>query len=87
MIGSANMAWSMYPSLCHGAYHALYMHADAATKQLYLPKLLAGTWAGTMCLTESNAGSSVGDNRAKAIPIESEPGVFEQEGEKIFICS
>jgi alkylation response protein AidB-like acyl-CoA dehydrogenase len=46
--------------------------------------LFTGKWSGTMCLTESGAGSSVGDNRARAIPSD-EPGVYHLEGEKIFI--
>ncbi len=36
-------------------------------KQLYCPKLYSGEWAGTMCLTEPQAGSAVGDLRTKAV--------------------
>ena len=55
-------------------------------KTLCLPKMYAGAWSGTMCLTEAGAGSAVGDNRAKATPTD-EPGVYHLEGEKVFITA
>lgn len=53
-------------------------------KKTYLPKLYSGEWAGTMDLTEPQAGSDVGDATTKAIPT-SEPGVYLIKGTKCFI--
>ncbi len=85
MVGSANTAWAMYPGLSHGAYNALHTHADEASKALYLPKLLTGQWAGTMCLTEAHAGTDLGIIRTKAEPLDD--GSFALTGQKIFISA
>ncbi len=82
-IGAAT-AFMMYPGLTAAAGRMAQAHAPEALRALVAGKLFAGQWAGTMCLTEAGAGSSVGDNRAKATPTD-EPGVYELEGEKIFI--
>ena len=66
MFGSANLALSLCPLLTQGAIEALDHHASDAIKALYLPKLAAGTWTGTMNLTEPQAGSDVGAIRARA---------------------
>ena len=85
MVGSANTAWAMYPGLTHGAYKALYAHADEETKARYIPKLLDGTWTGTMCLTEAHAGTDLGLLRTKAAPLDD--GSFAITGQKIFISA
>ena len=85
MVGSANTAWAMYPGLTHGAYNALHAHADEASKALYLPKMLDGTWSGTMCLTEAHAGTDLGMIRSKAEPLDD--GTFAITGQKIFISA
>ena len=85
MVGSANVAWSMYPGLSAGVYHALHAHADEATKARYIPKLLDGTWAGTMCLTEAHAGTDLGMIHTKAEPLDD--GSFAITGQKIFISA
>ncbi|MGM0577025.1 MAG: acyl-CoA dehydrogenase, partial [Myxococcota bacterium] len=53
----------------------------------YVDKMLTGEWAGTMCLTEANAGTAVPDLRSTATPIEGRPGYFKIKGQKIFISS
>ena len=85
MTGAANLAWSMYPGLTHGAYNAVHRHADQATKDLYLPKLQSGQWTGTMCLTESHCGTDLGLLRTKAIP--QADNTYRLTGTKIFISS
>lgn len=85
MVGSANTAWGMYPGLTHGAYGALHAHADEATKRLYLPKMLDGSWSGTMCLTEAHAGTDLGIIYTKAEPLDD--GSFSVTGQKIFISA
>ena len=82
---SAATAFMMYPGLSAAAARVVEAFGDERYGELVATKLFTGEWGGTMCLTESGAGSSVGDNRAKAIPAEGEEGVFLIEGEKIFI--
>ncbi|HVK54905.1 MAG TPA: acyl-CoA dehydrogenase C-terminal domain-containing protein [Burkholderiales bacterium] len=85
LMSSANMAWSMYPGLTHGAYNAVHAHGSQALKDLFLPKLLSGQWTGTMCLTESHCGTDLGMLRTKAIP--QLDGAYRITGTKIFISS
>jgi 3-(methylthio)propanoyl-CoA dehydrogenase len=53
-------------------------------KKTYLPKMYSGEWAGTMDLTEPQAGSDVGDASTKAIPTD-KPGQYLIKGTKCFI--
>ena len=48
MICSANMSLGMYPGLSYGAYEALHKFGSDELEDLYLPKLVEGTWSGTM---------------------------------------
>lgn len=84
MFSGAATAFAMYPGLTAAAARMLHHFAAEPLKSLYAEKMFTGEWAGTMCLTESGAGSAVGDNRARATPT-GEPGVYHLEGEKIFI--
>src|SRR5690606_1988254 len=68
MICSANLSFSLYPGLTHGAYVALHAYGSQALKDLYLPRLVDGTWTGTMCLTEPQCGTDLGLLRTKAVP-------------------
>ena len=81
----ANMSFTTYPGLAKAAANLLSHYAPESLRELLCTKLYAGEWGGTMCLTEAGAGSSVGDNRAKATPVEGEEGAYLIEGEKIFI--
>src|SRR5271156_6635359 len=65
---SANMAFAMYPGLTQSAITALFAHASAEQKARYLPKLIAGQWAGTMNLTEPQCGTDLGLVRTRATP-------------------
>src|SRR4051812_6065173 len=47
----ANMAFTMYPGLVQAAIAAIGLHGSEQQKRLYLPKMMAGTWGGTMNLT------------------------------------
>ena len=84
-VTSANMAFGMYPGLIQGAVTALTLHGSEEQKRLYLPKLISGEWAGTMNLTEPQAGTDLGLIRARATP--NEDGSFAVSGSKIFISS
>ncbi|MBJ9986643.1 acyl-CoA dehydrogenase C-terminal domain-containing protein [Acinetobacter sp. S40] len=85
MLYGSNWAWSMYQGLSHGAMRTLEHHGTDQQKQQFLPKLIAGTWMGTMCLTESHAGSDLGLIRTKAEP--QADGSYAITGEKIFISA
>lgn len=85
MVGTANWAWGMYPGLSHGAVRTLEHHGSEEQKATYLPKLVSGEWTGTMCLTESHAGSDLGIIRSKAEP--NADGSYAISGEKIFISA
>jgi 3-(methylthio)propanoyl-CoA dehydrogenase len=65
---SANLAWSLCGLLNQGAVDLLSEHGSAEQKRLYLAKMIAGEWTGTMNLTEPQAGSDVGAVRTKAEP-------------------
>jgi alkylation response protein AidB-like acyl-CoA dehydrogenase len=86
MLNSANQAWAMYPGLSHGAYQALQAHGTEIQKKLYLPQLVSGEWASTMCLTEAHCGTDLGLLRTQAVPCGgAQGGVYRLTGSKIFI--
>ncbi|PKM17105.1 MAG: acyl-CoA dehydrogenase [Gammaproteobacteria bacterium HGW-Gammaproteobacteria-15] len=85
MLCSADIAFSLYPGLTAGACVALLQHADETAKALYLPKMYSGEWSGTMCLTESHAGSDLGIMRTIAKP--ADDGSYLLSGSKIFITA
>jgi acyl-CoA dehydrogenase len=84
-VSSANMAWGMYPGLTQGAIAALTAHGTDELKALYLPKMVAGTWTGTMNLTEPHCGTDLGLLRTKAAP--QADGSYRITGTKIFISA
>ena len=85
MICSANISFGMYPGLSHGAYAALHAHGTQELRDRYLPKLVDGSWTGTMCLTEPHCGTDLGMIRTKALP--DEHGSYRITGTKIFISA
>jgi 3-(methylsulfanyl)propanoyl-CoA dehydrogenase len=84
-VTSANMAFGMYPGLTQGAIAALTLHGSDDQKRTYLPKLMSGEWAGTMNLTEPQAGTDLGLLTTRATP--NPDGSFAISGTKIFISS
>ncbi len=84
MLSAANPAFMPYIGLTTGAAELIQSFASEELKEMFLPKMMDGTWAGTMCLTEATAGSDVGDILSKAYPTD-EPGVYKIKGGKIFI--
>jgi len=85
MFVSANMALNMYQGLSHGAYNAIHTHGSDAQKQTYLPKMVEGTWSGTMNLTEPHCGTDLGLIRTKAEP--QDDGTYKITGSKIWISA
>ena len=84
-MSSANMALMMYPGLTQGAIAAIQVHGDDAQKSKYLPKMIEGTWTGTMNLTEPHCGTDLGMLRTKAVP--NDDGSYKISGQKIFISA
>ncbi len=85
MLCSSNLSFSMYPGLSHGACSALISHGSQELKDRFMPKLVDGTWAGTMCLTEAHAGTDLGMINTKAVP--AGDGAYKITGQKIFISA
>ena len=83
MLTAANMALSLNPMLTQGSIHALTAHGDQEQKLAWLPKLITGEWAGTMNLTEPQAGSDVGALTTKAEL--QDDGTYKITGQKIYI--
>jgi alkylation response protein AidB-like acyl-CoA dehydrogenase len=85
MICASNLSFGMFPGLSHGAYHALLMHGTDDLKATWLPKLVTGEWAGTMCLTEAHCGTDLGLLTTRAVP--RDDGSYAITGNKIFISA
>ena len=75
-------AFMMYPGLTSAAGNLLREMGEGWMKEAILPHLVAGDWAGTMCLTEPQAGSAVGDVATIATR---DGGSYRLVGSKIFV--
>jgi len=79
---SSNMSFSLCPLLTQGAIEALLLCGSDKLKRAYLPNMVAGTWSGTMNLTEPQAGSDLSLVKTKA---ERSGDQYLISGQKIFI--
>ncbi|MGB0573170.1 MAG: acyl-CoA dehydrogenase [Alphaproteobacteria bacterium] len=79
---SSNLAWSLCPLLTIGAIESLIAHGAPELKDVYLEKLVSGEWAGTMNLTEPQAGTDLSLLKSRA---EREGDHYRIKGTKIFI--
>ena len=80
---SASPSFGIGGVLTMGAIEALTAHGAPELQHTYLPKMVAGTWTGTMNLTEPQAGSDLAVLRAKAV--KQDDGTYRIFGTKIFI--
>lgn len=85
MMCAANLSFSMYELLSHGVTGALERWGSDTLKARFLPRMVDGSWTGTMCLTEANAGTDLGLIQTRAVP--SANGHFRVTGTKIFISA
>lgn len=85
MMISSNHAFAMYPGLSAGAMAAISIDGTDEQKQKYLPKMVEGSWTGTMNLTEPHCGTDLGMLRTKAEP--QDDGSYKISGTKIFISA
>ena len=79
---SSNMAFALCPLLTVSAIEALAAHGTAEQNALYLPRLVAGEWTGTMALTEPQTGSDLGLMKTRAVR---DGDHYRLSGQKIFI--
>ncbi len=87
MWNSACMAFALCPLLTLASVELLQAYGSDEQKQRYLGRLVSGEWAGTMNLTEPQAGSDLGTLRTRAVPAH-DPQWGEHyrvTGQKIFI--
>jgi alkylation response protein AidB-like acyl-CoA dehydrogenase len=80
---TADMAFSLCPTLTAGAIELLERYATPEQAEKWLPELVSGRWNGTMCLTESQAGSDLAAVHTRAEPLGD--GRYALTGQKIFI--
>ena len=85
MMATANWSFAMYPGLSMGAMNTIQLHGTEEQKQDYLVPLTEGRWGGTMCLTEPQCGTDLGQVKTKAEP--QADGSYKVTGTKIFISS
>ncbi len=85
LVDAANLAWGNFPMLSHGAVQALETYGEDWQKDVFLKPLVAGTWTGTMCLTEPHCGTDLGLLKTRAEP--QADGAYSVTGTKIFITA
>lgn len=77
-----NLTQLMIISKC--AARLIQTYGDKQVKDTYLPNMFSGKWSGAMCMTETGAGTDVGDLSTKARPTDN-PKVYKIKGTKCFI--
>ncbi len=80
---AANASAYSYTGLTAGAAHLIEAFGSDELKQRFMEPMYAGTWTGTMALTEPQAGSSLADVSSTATP--TDDGHYLIRGSKIFI--
>jgi alkylation response protein AidB-like acyl-CoA dehydrogenase len=85
IVGNAHNGFEMFTSLSNGAARLLTSFATTTLVKEFALKILDGTYTATMCLTETQAGSSLSDITTEAIL---QPGgIYKIKGQKIFISA
>jgi len=82
---AANHAFNMYHGLTGAAVSAILVKGSEALQQKYVPNMVAGTWCGTMNLTEPQCGTDLGLIKTRAEP--QADGSYKISGTKIFISA
>lgn len=83
MFTAANVAVANYAFLTIAAANLLNAFGSETLRVRVLPPMLEGRWFGTMCLSEPDAGSSLGDIRTMATP--APDGTYRIKGSKMWI--
>ena len=80
---AASAAAASYPFLSTGNANLLVEHGTPEQVQTYAVPVIEGRWYGTMCLSEPQAGSSLGDITTRAV--RQEDGTYRLFGTKMWI--
>jgi alkylation response protein AidB-like acyl-CoA dehydrogenase len=83
MLHASNLSFALCPLLTDGAIEALLTAGSPEQQATYIPKMIDGTWTGTMNLTEPQAGSDLSMVRTRAEP--QPDGSHRLFGTKIYI--
>jgi len=83
MFAAANNSVFGFAMLTGAAANMLCKFGSPEQKALFLPPMLEGRWFGTMCLSETQAGSSLADIKTQASP--RGDGTFAISGTKMWI--
>jgi hypothetical protein len=83
MVNSASLSFALCPLLTDGAIEALLTAGTPEQQAAYIPKMIDGSWTGSMNLTEPQSGSDLSVVRTRAEP--QPDGSYKLFGTKIFI--
>lgn len=83
MMNGACVSFCMLPLMSRAAARLLLEHAIPALTEQYVPALVAGETAATICISEPQAGSDVGRIQTRAVP--AGDGTFRVTGNKIWV--
>jgi alkylation response protein AidB-like acyl-CoA dehydrogenase len=83
LVNRASPAFGMLPTPMRCATKVIERYADPALRAEWAPRLVAGEWAATICISEAEAGSDVPRLRTLAVP--QGDGTWRVTGEKIWI--
>lgn len=86
MFVGGNASYMFIPGLTVSAGHLIEVFGAEEHKATFVEKMYTGEWGGTMCLTEPQAGSALGDLTTSATPVEGED-YYQIKGNKIFISA
>ena len=83
LFASANVSTMGYAMLARGVANLLKAHGTAEQQQKFMQPILQGRFLGTMCLSETQAGSSLGDIKTAATL--HDDGTYRISGSKMWI--
>jgi alkylation response protein AidB-like acyl-CoA dehydrogenase len=83
VFGAANWSFTLFSGLTSGAARLVRVFGSEEQQRTYLDMMYSGEWAGTMCLTEPQAGTDVGALRTKAV--RNSDSTYSISGTKTFI--
>ncbi|MBN8869434.1 MAG: acyl-CoA dehydrogenase [Solirubrobacterales bacterium] len=82
---AANVGTTAYPMLTAGAANLLIANGSEEQVETWVKPMVEGRFHGTMCLSETQAGSSLSDITTKAIP--QDDGTYRVFGNKMWISA
>jgi alkylation response protein AidB-like acyl-CoA dehydrogenase len=80
---AANVGTTAYPMLTAGAANLLIANGSQEQIKTWVEPMIEGRFHGTMCLSETQAGSSLSDITTKAVP--QDDGTYRVFGNKMWI--